>query len=137
MSSYRNVALLIPLILALLPAGASGQDVLGGWNPSVTEATLLPKFCWGQFMGNKFKGPEFEIPRDRCGVGMNHYCPGLVALSRANRSLDNNMKRGFLRGAERGVGYTVRAMEKYPRCPIRGQVISTYQLIERELGALR
>jgi len=134
MSTYRKIAVLMPLVLALLPAGASGQDVLGGWNPSVTEATLLPKFCWGQFLGNKFKGPEFEIPRDTCGVGMNHYCPGLVALGRANRSFDNKTKRGFLEGAERGVRYTVRAMEKYPRCPIRADVTRTYQLIERELS---
>jgi len=136
MSTYRKIAVLMPLVLALLPAGASGQDVLGGWNPSVTEATLLPKFCWGQFLGNKFKGPEFEIPRDTCGVGMNHYCPGLVALGRANRSLDDKWKRGFLQGAQRGVAYTLRAMEKYPRCPIRGEVTRTYQLIEHDLKLL-
>ena len=137
MAASRKIALLIPLVAAFLPAGASGQDVLGGQNPSVTEATLLPKFCWGQYLGGKFKGPEFEIPRDTCGVGTNHYCPALVALGRAHRSLSDNYKLGNLETAKRGVLYTLRGMEKYPRCPIRGHVTSTYQVIERELNLLR
>ena len=137
MSACRKIALLIPLVLAFLPAGASGQDILGGQNPSVTEATLLPKFCWGQFLGDKFKGPEFTIPVATCGVGMNHYCPALVALGRAHRSLSDNYRLGNLEVAERGTQYTLRAMEKYPRCPIRGDVTKTYQLVERELIRLK
>jgi len=137
MSASRKIALLIPLVLAFLPAGASGQDILGGQNPSVTEATLLPKFCWGQYLGTKFKGPEFTIPRDTCGVGTNHYCPALVALGRAHRSLSDRYKRGNLEAAKRGVLYTLKGMEKFPRCPIRGHVTSTYQAIERELSLLR
>ena len=133
MAASRKIALLIPLVLAFLPTGASGQDILGGQNPSVTEATLLPKFCWGQYLGNKFKGPEFTIPRATCGVGMNHYCPALVALGRAHRSLSDNYKLGNLETAKRGTLYTLKAMEKYPRCPIRGDVTRTYQLIESEL----
>jgi len=136
MSFYRKIALLILLALAFLPVGASAQD-FAGWYPSVTEATLLPKYCWKQTLGSKYKGPEFEIPRDACGVGMNHYCPSLVALGRANRSLDDKLKRGFLEGSERGVVYTLRAMEKYPRCPIRADVTRTYQLIKLERSLLR
>ncbi len=137
MSACRKIALLIPLVLALLPAGASGQDKLGGHNPSVTEATQLPKFCWGQLLGGKFKGPEFEIPRATCGVGMNHYCYALVALGRAHRSLSDNYRFGNLQTAERGVLYTLKAMEKYPRCPIREHVMTTYRVVERELSLLR
>jgi len=137
MSACRKIALLIPLVLVFLPAGASGQEILGGQNPSVTEATLLPKYCWGQFLGSKFKGPEFEIPVHTCGVAMNHYCPALVALGRAHRAVTDRYKLGNLETAERGAVYTLRGMEKYPRCPIRGDVTRTYQAIERELSVLR
>ena len=137
MSAYKRFALLLPLLLTFFPWEASAQDKLGGAHPSVTEATLLPRYCWSQFLGSKFKGPEFEIPRKTCGVGMNHYCPGLVALGRANRSIDDKWRRGNLEIAEQGVAYTLRAMEKYPRCPIRGDVMRTYQLIKRELSVLQ
>jgi len=137
MSVSGNTAVLVSLAIALAPLRASALGDLDGWRPSPVEATLLPKFCWAQFMGNRFRGPEFSIPRDSCGPGMNHFCPGLVALNRANRSLDNRAKRGYLQGARAQVLYTVKAMEKYPRCPIRGQVQSTYTLIERELSSPR
>lgn len=131
------VVVLAALVSILLPLRASAQSDLDGWHPTVVEATMLPKFCWGQFMGNRFKGPEFTIPRDSCGVGMNHYCPALVSLNRANRSFDSRTKRGYLQGARAQALYTVKAMQKYPHCPIRGQVDRTYQQIERELGMLR
>jgi len=134
MAAQRRIAALFPLVLAFLPIGASAQD-WQGWHPSVAEATLLPKYCWGKFLGEKFKGPEFTI--HDCGVGMNHYCPGLVALSRANRSVDDRTRQGYLFGAKAQVQYTVKALEKYPRCPIRGDVMRTHQLIERELSVLR
>jgi hypothetical protein len=136
MSTCRKFVRLIPIVLAFFATGAWAQDIYGS-HASITEATLLPKFCWGQYFKERFKGPEFEIPRRSCGVGMNHYCPGLVALNRANRSFDSKMKRGYLRGAQWQVRYTVKAMEKYPNCPIRGEVMRTNQLIERELRLLK
>ena len=137
MTTIRGIALLAWLAFALLPAGAAAQPDMEGWHPSVTEATLLPKYCWGQFMGSRFKGPEYTIPRDTCGVGMNHYCPGLVALGRANRSLDDKIKRGYLAGAKDQLRYTVGALRDYPRCPIRGDIMRTSELIDREIGMTR
>lgn len=123
--------------MLLVPLRALAGDGLQGWNPSITEKTLLPRFCWHQFMGNRFQGPEFEIPYASCGVGTNHYCPGLVLLGRANRAFNMQMKRGYLLGAQNQVGYTVTALQRYPRCPIRAQVQQTYQLIQLELSQLR
>ncbi len=137
MSIFGKIAVLVSLVIALLPLGASAQSDLDGWHPSVPEATLLPKFCWGQFLGSKFKGPDFGFPYDSCGVGMNHYCPGLVALNRANRSFDNKAKRGYLQGAQAQVQYTLQALKKHPQCPIRMDAMRTYELIERELSLLR
>jgi hypothetical protein len=137
MPSYKAMSLLIPLLLAFLPVAAFAQDVLGGGHPSVSEATLLPKFCWNQLLGDKFKGPEFEIPRETCGIAMNHYCPALVALGRAHRSISDEYRLGNLETAKRGVLYTLKGMEKYPHCPIRAQVMGTYQQVERELRVLR
>lgn len=137
MSTFRNIALFVLLVLAAASVPASAQDKLQGWRPSVMEATLLPKFCWKQFMGDKFRGPEFEIPRATCGYGTNHYCPGLVLLNRANRTFDQKMKRGYLWGARGQVEYTVKALEKFPRCPIRGEAQRTLHLIQGEMSLLR
>jgi len=132
---YSRVVILVSLVCIVLPPRARAQNDQDGWHPTAIEAMMLPKFCWGQFMKNRFRGPEFRI--QNCGPGMNHYCPALVALNRANRSFDSRTKRGYLQGARAQALYTVKAMEKYPYCPIRGQVDRTYQQIERELGSLR
>lgn len=137
MNAIGIVALLVPLVFMLRPGAALAQADMEGWHPSVTEATLLPRYCWSQFLGKKFSGPQYKIPRDSCGPGMNHFCPGLVALGRANRSFDDKIKRGFLRGAEDQLRYTVRALKNYPRCPIRSEVIRTYDLIRREQSSIR
>lgn len=137
MSVHRVLILLASLGLAFVPLAVTAHPSLTGMNPTAIEITMLPRFCWGQYYRNKFKGPEFNIPRSSCGPGMNHYCPGLVALGRANRSLDNKWQRGYLDGAAGQVRYTLRAMKNYPSCPLRGEVRNTYRLIEHELSTLR
>jgi hypothetical protein len=138
MSAYRMIVTLASLGLAVIPLAASADHLpLTGMDPTAIEIAMLPKFCWGQYYRDKFKGPEFNIPRSSCGPGMNHYCPGLIALGRANRSLEDKWKQGYLQGAEGQVRYTLRAMEKYPYCPLRSEVHGTYNLIERELSTVR
>jgi len=133
---FRNTAVLILFALASFPLGALAEDV-EGWRPSTSEAIVLPKFCWRQFLGDKFKGPPYEIPRELCGVGTNHYCPALVLLNRANKSsYDSGHRRGFLEGAKKKTLYTLKAIEKFPRCPLHREAESTYQIIERRLREL-
>jgi len=136
MTTARMIVLLVALGFALLSKAVGAQVDLEGYRPSAIEIMSLPKFCWGEFHGSKFKGPEYAIPSDTCR-GMNHYCPGLVLLGRSRRSVDDRTRRGNLRRAEDQVGYAVRALEKYPRCPIRGEILQTYQIIERELSLTR
>ncbi len=132
----RVIALGIALLTAaaILPASALAQRQLPpgeGHRASVAEATQLPKFCWGQYMD--VKGPEFGI--SGCGVGMNHYCWGLVELLRANRSFgDTRLRVGYLRAARGNTLYTINWMNKSaPDCWLRPHVENTHRQIESQL----
>ena len=100
-----------------------------GFRPTPPEVVQLPKFCWGKW--TNYKGPEYEISRKLCGVGTNHYCPALVELLRANRSFGNTKaRRGYLGAARQGTLYTLKAIEGYPNCPIRGHAEGTLHLVD-------
>jgi hypothetical protein len=128
-------------ILAIGPLAPAGAREFDEWNPPKTDAALLPHFCWGppSHMGHfDVTGPEFEIPKDTCGIAMNHYCNGLVQIIWANRMVGNkNSKRIFLEQAKSSTLYTLKGMVGYPDCPIREHVEKTLQQIEGELRALR
>lgn len=118
----------------LLPGDAIAQRQLPpgeGHRASVAEATQLPKFCWAQYMD--VKGPEFYIAG--CGVGMNHYCWGLVELLRANRSFgDTRLRVGYLRAARGNTLYTINWMnQSAPNCWLRPHVENTHKQIESQL----
>jgi hypothetical protein len=84
------------------------------------------------------RGPEFEIPRKTCGVGMNHYCIGLIDLSRANKTFGNkSRKRSLLLIAKANTLYTLRAMTDYPKCPIRGHAEKTLEQIDAQLIVIK
>ena len=136
MSVLRTIALVIPLALAFFSLGALAKD-LEGWHPSAVEAARLPTFCWRQFFGDKYRGPQFEFPRKLCGAGTNHYCPALVLLNRANQlSYSSARRRFFLLAAKKKTLYTLRWIKKYPRCPLHGEAEKTLQVIEIRLRAL-
>lgn len=119
------------LILAacVLLATASGAAIAE--NAPAAEVFLLPKFCWSQYMNN-IKGPQYSIPRDLCGVGMNHYCPALVELNRSMKS--SGFKRHqHLVVAKRGIEYTLGWMKGYPNCPIRAQVEASSREVDSML----
>ena len=85
----------------------------------------LPKFCWQQYMDG-VSGPGYFIDRKDCGVGMNHYCQGLVELYRARRTFGDRAKRlAHLQVAQRSTQYTISAMKNYPACSIRSHVENT------------
>jgi hypothetical protein len=95
------------------------------FRPTASEIMLLPQFCWGQFNpAFKGKGAQYDISQfPNCGVGTNHYCPGLVAINRANRDYK---RRGYwIRVAEDQIGYTVRSLSKHPQCALNPHVEQT------------
>ena len=133
----RNARLVVLVILGLAVTGASAQSETPDYKPSTRDALLTPKFCWKQFMGDKFSGPQFEIPKN-CGGFMNHYCYGMVDLNRANRAVaERGRKRAYLLRAKKNTLYTLRGMKGFPNCPIRAHAETTLRIIEIKLGALR
>jgi len=95
------------------------------------EVVLLPQFCWAQYMDN-VEGPEYSISSTLCGVGMNHYCPALIELIEAKRSVGTKARNraGHLNVAHKEVLYTLNAMRDYPSCPIRGHAESSLREVE-------
>ena len=124
--------------LAFIAASGVARAEAPDYRPGVAEATLLPRFCWKQFMGNRFSAPQFDIPRDKCGVYVNHYCIGLIDLNRANRTFGNlKRKRALLRTARTNTLYTLRGIKDHPYCPIRSHVEATLRVVNDELKAFR
>lgn len=99
----------------------------------ITEVMLLPRFCWGQYLG--YRQPQYNIPRRSCGVFMNHYCPGLILLNMSERTFGNpGKKRSLLVRAKRNFEYTLRGMKKYPYCPLRGSAEASLRQADVGLG---
>ena len=97
---------------------------------SALEKSQLPLFCYGQMGVPGATGPQYNIPSG-CGSGMNHYCPGLVALIRAKKELDRRKALTLLSSVEVDVRYTLDWMKGFPNCAIRGHVEATKAEVER------
>jgi len=97
-----------------------------------TIVALLPTYCMHQYVDD-VDGPEYSTPLE-CGPGMNHYCPGLVKLHQAGRTVGNKRERmGLLERAKDDTEYTLKAMQNYPSCPLRKDVEATFLEIEHQL----
>jgi hypothetical protein len=133
-----TVSLKIPFTcVVLLIVSAMPEHVRAAtYKAEAMEIAQLPHFCWAQYLDN-VSGPEYSIDRNDCGVGMNHYCPGLVQLMRAKRSFgDRNKRLGYLKGAKGETLYTVKAMRGFPGCSLRGHVEKTLNEINGYLKGL-
>lgn len=85
------------------------------------EIAQLPKYCYDQYVDQSlWKNPEYSITA-ACGVGMNHFCPGLINLSRAQKaSIPKGNRRDQLRDGKTNVQYTLDRMS--PNCRYRDDV---------------
>jgi hypothetical protein len=116
-----KIRLMSVVILATGLAPAYSQNYK---DAKATEIAQLPPFCYGQVIEGA-SAPEFNIPRG-CGPGMNHYCFALLELIRGKGTIGNRRERmTHLQLAREQTLYTLRGMEKYPHCPIRGHVENT------------
>jgi len=124
-----------PAVAILLFAPASlavvGANVTTETPASAVEIAQLPRFCWAQYHVPGINGNDYPI-RD-CGVGMNHYCPGLVGFVRGRTAPNKSRALYFLKGADGAIAYTERAMEGYPNCSIREHVAETRAELNRLL----
>jgi hypothetical protein len=109
--------------VALVCLAGNAPAAFGGYGDGVTaiEKAQLPRFCWKQMEIPNAEGPEFTIPAS-CGVGMNHYCGGLVYLIRAKSAAGKAKRLSLLGLADEGIRYTEQWMNKSPNCPIRGHL---------------
>jgi len=117
------------IVAAVAALACNATAALGGYaeNMGLTAVELaqLPKFCWAQMGAPNATGPEFTIEKQKCGEGMNHYCPGLVGLIRAKRMTSIPAKVSRLRGVLDSIAYTEGFMKDYPKCPIRDHVAAS------------
>lgn len=120
---FRPKVILILLACATIlvgPSAFAGTGITDRHAP-VTQVMLLPRFCWGQYLG--YRQPQYNIPHSSCGAGMNHYCQGLIFLNMGERTFDNpGKKQALYQRAKRSFVYTLRWMKEFPYCPIRADV---------------
>lgn len=101
--------------------GAAPSDIADQWNPPLADKLKLPQYCWSQFDGNFAKQSGVKMPTEICGVTMNHFCPGLVMLNRAQDSkYSPNTRHDLMKEAFGGINYTLRQMP--PNCPLKPDV---------------
>ncbi len=128
----RGVNAAFFLLIAGLPVAAVAQ---AKYKAAANEVVLLPRFCFAQYLDGA-KGPEYEIPVSSCGVYMNHYCPALLEVIRANRSFGKpGLRKHHLTVARKETLYTLRGMKDFPACPIREHAESTLRQVEGSLKA--
>ena len=120
------------IALALL-AGLQTQAQAGVYKAPLENVMLLPQYCWGQY-DNKFRGAQYGISRSLCGVGMNHYCPGLLLYQKAQVEPDSGKRAQLLKRTLGAIEYTLKWMQDYPNCPIRGDVLQMQNQVRMGLG---
>jgi len=97
------------------------------------EVAALPKYCWGKYIP-KFKGPQYHISQERCGVAHNHFCQGLLQFNRSQHPMAAKAeKKGYLEQAIKNFEYTLRGTADFPACPVRRHA----NIIYRRAIALR
>ena len=120
-----------------VPFAALTQLVNAGYREqqgvTAAEIIMLPKFCWAQIEVPNARGPEYS-PQG-CGVGTNHYCPGLVKFIRAKRLADKQKMVAMLAGVENDIKYTEGWIKDYPKCSIRSHLESTKTELQKLRGS--
>lgn len=118
-------SVLAVVLLIGMPLVSSAQvNNVHDRNPSALELPQLPQYCLWQFNRNR---PEYQDPKFRlgevfpnCGDGMNHFCPGLLWVVRANAPGASSQHRKYwLQQARQEFEYTARWMQPFPNCGLR------------------
>ena len=132
------VAALVVCSLFLLPsvAAADNTGFTRGDVPR-SEVLQLPQFCWARYV-KELQSSEYRIPYTSCGPGTNHYCDGLLRLSRVKRGvISNSTQRTRELGLARSAAlYTLDWIKEYPTCPIRPHIESTVKQIDAMLAGM-
>ena len=106
--THRNLLVLALVTCFVVPslAGAQAQRQ-GRWNPPMAERLKMPGYCQAQYDPEFRKQMRIPTPMEMCGVGMNHFCPGLYLLNQAgNAALPRQDRRDALSQAVIELNYT-------------------------------
>lgn len=97
------------------PTGAAAQKYRG--NTTAAEIAKLPKYCYAQYLSEQLaKDPQHSI--QGCGPFMNHFCPGLVDMMRAQKPTAQRWERvERVESARKNFAYTLGNMP--PNCWLR------------------
>lgn len=128
MKHVRMTVIALALLLGLLP-----QTQAGIYKAPLENVMLLPQYCWGQYDA-QFQAPQYFISRSLCGVGMNHYCPGLLEYQKAMAETSPGRRFQRLKVVLGDIQYTLSWMKDYPNCPIRGDVLRLQNQVRMGLG---
>ena len=91
------------------------------YHAAPNEVAQLPKYCYNQYLDGALGGYQFSIPHESCGYAMNHFCPGLVWMLKAQKmSLPKAERVGSIQHAIMDIDYTIREMK--PGCFISKDV---------------
>jgi hypothetical protein len=138
----KSVAVALFAAAAFAPAVGSAQVKDVRSPPTALEKLQLPQYCqWQMDRENpQFQAPQFRITHvfPNCGVGTNHYCPGLLAMVRANRPGADRRHRGYwIERAGAEFLYTSRAIKPYPNCGLHGPLDESLRKLEVMAKSLR
>ena len=126
---YKHAA----VIACALLSGLQPLAQAGVYKAPLENVMLLPQYCWGQYDA-QFQGPQYFISRPLCGVGMNHYCPGLLEYQKALAETSPGRRAQRLKVVLGDIQYTLRWMKDYPNCPIRADVLQLQNQVRMGLG---
>lgn len=101
---------LVVLLIGITGVTNAAARAYGGLNPTAIESAQLPKYCYAQYVDTRLAAdPKYSI--QGCGVWMNHFCPGLLQLMRAEKvSSPRSTRADNLHGATENFEYTLKHM---------------------------
>lgn len=117
-------------ITALLVCGSAAHHAMAappGYRAgqlSAAQVLMLPKFCWWEFDARYAQTSQLI---QNCGPMMNHYCSGeMYFIQSKDLSKRESERLGLLGRALTDAEYTLKGMQAYPACSIRGHVTRKY-----------
>jgi hypothetical protein len=91
----------------------------------------LPQFCYAQYFDTKQgHNPQYSIIA-ACGVGMNHFCPGLLNIMRAEYSINTKKfnRKEEVRWAKENVDYTIARLQNPASCIYTQDIMAAKQRV--------
>jgi hypothetical protein len=123
--SGRSLATLVLASYAVTAGAQSSPQKDPGinaqWYPTPADKVKLPQYCLSQYDSTFRKQTAIKMPIEICGGQMNHFCPAMVMLNRAQDSKYNpNVRHDYMREAFGGINYTYKGMP--PNCPLKADL---------------